>query len=106
MARKFRELEAKMSPEAVKTSDMTYRRLKESMALEELRDALRMTQKELATSLNVDQSAISKLEHRTDMYVSTLQRCIAAMGGQLEIRAVFPEGTVRISQFESIAADE
>jgi predicted transcriptional regulator len=103
MARKFRELEARMSPEAMTSSDATYRRLKESMALEELRDALRMTQKELAASLNVDQSAISKLEHRTDMYVSTLQRCIAAMGGQLEIRAVFPEGTVRISQFESIA---
>ena len=106
MARKFRELEAKMSTEALTASDATYRRLKESMALEELREALRMTQKELAASLNVDQSAISKLEHRTDMYVSTLQRCIAAMGGQLEIRAVFPEGTVRISQFESLAVDE
>jgi predicted transcriptional regulator len=106
MARKFKELEARMSPEALRTSDVTYRRLKEAMALEELRDALRMTQQELATALNVDQSAISKLEHRTDMYVSTLQRCIAAMGGQLEIRAVFPEGTVRISQFESLAADE
>ena len=106
MARKFRELEAKMSTEALTASAATYRRLKESMALEELREALRMTQKELAASLNVDQSAISKLEHRTDMYVSTLQRCIAAMGGQLEIRAVFPEGTVRISQFESLAVDE
>jgi transcriptional regulator with XRE-family HTH domain len=95
-----------MSPEATAVSDATYRRLKESMALEELRDALRMTQQQLATSLNVDQSAISKLEHRTDMYVSTLQRCIAAMGGQLEIRAVFPEGTVRISQFERLAADD
>jgi DNA-binding XRE family transcriptional regulator len=106
MARKFRELETKMSPEAIRTSDATYRRLKGTMALEELRDALRMTQQELATTLNVDQSAISKLEHRTDMYVSTLQRCIAAMGGQLEIRAVFPEGTVRISQFQSLAVDE
>ena len=106
MARKFRELEARMSPEAMRTSDVTYHRLKEAMALEELRDALRMTQQELATALNVDQSAISKLEHRTDMYVSTLQRCIAAMGGQLEIRAVFPAGTVRISQFENLAADE
>jgi len=106
MARKFRELEAKMSTKAITASDVTYRRLKESMALEELRDALRMTQQELATALNVDQSAISKLEHRTDMYVSTLERCIAAMGGRLEIRAVFPEGTVRISQFESLAAGE
>ena len=106
MARKFKELEARMSPEAIRTSDATYHGLKQSMALEELRDALRMTQQELAQALNVDQSAISKLEHRTDMYVSTLRRCIAAMGGQLEIRAVFPEGTVRISQFERLAADE
>jgi hypothetical protein len=40
------------------------------------------------------------------MYVSTLRRCIVAMGGQLEIRAIFPEGIVRINQFERIAADE
>src|SRR5271169_6464183 len=106
MARKFRELEARMSPEAITTSDKIHHRLRETMALEELRDALRMTQQELAQTLNVDQSAVSKLEHRTDMYVSTLRRCIAAMGGQLEIRAVFPQGTVRISQFERLAADE
>jgi predicted transcriptional regulator len=106
MARKFAELEAGMSSEAITASDTIHHRLKESMALEELRGALRMTQQELAQTLNVDQSAISKLEHRTDMYVSTLRRCITAMGGQLEIRAVFPEGIVRISQFERIAADE
>jgi transcriptional regulator with XRE-family HTH domain len=95
-----------MSAEAIATSDTVYHRLKETMALEGLRDALRMTQRELAQTLNVDQSAVSKLEHRTDMYVSTLRRCIAAMGGQLEIRAVCPQGTVRISQFERLAADE
>jgi transcriptional regulator with XRE-family HTH domain len=106
MARKFRELEARMPSEAISNSNTIYNRLKESMALEELRDALRMTQQELAKTLNVDQSAVSKLEHRTDMYVSTLRRCIAAMGGELEIRANFPEGSVRISQFERIAADE
>jgi len=106
MARKFKELETGMSPEAIRASDAAYHRLKESMALEELRNALRMTQQELAQALNVDQSAVSKLERRTDMYVSTLRRCIAAMGGELEIRAVFPAGTVRISQFERLAVDE
>ncbi|MGA2185859.1 MAG: XRE family transcriptional regulator [Bryobacteraceae bacterium] len=106
MARKFRELEAGMRAEAIAASETIYTRLKETMALEELRDALRMTQQELAQTLNVDQSAVSRLEHRTDMYVSTLRRCIAAMGGQLEIRAVFPQGTVRINQFEQLAADE
>lgn len=106
MARKFRELEAGMAAGTIAASDAVYNRLKETMALEELRDALRMTQKEIAQTLHVDQSAVSKLEHRTDMYVSTLRRCIAAMGGQLEIRAVFPQGTVRINQFEQLAADE
>ena len=94
MARKFRELEARMPAEAIAASDAIHARLnlKETMALEELRDALRMTQQELAQALNVDQFAVSKLEHRTDMYVSTLRWCIEAMGGQLETRAVFPPG--------------
>ena len=104
MSRKFKELGARMSAESVARSDEIYARLKAEMALEELRGALRMTQKQLAKTLHVDQSAISKLERRTDMYVSTLGRFIEAMGGRLEIRAVFPEGSVRISQFEKLAA--
>jgi transcriptional regulator with XRE-family HTH domain len=104
MSRKFKELEARMSAESIARSDEIYARLKAEMALEELRGALRMTQQQLAKTLNVDQSAISKLERRTDMYVSTLERFIEAMGGRLEIRAVFPEGSVRISQFEKLAA--
>jgi transcriptional regulator with XRE-family HTH domain len=103
MVGKFKELEAKMSPEAIARSDVRYVELKADMALEELRGALRLTQQQLAKTLNVDQSAISKLERRTDMYVSTLERFIEAMGGRLEIRAVFPTGAVRITQFEKIA---
>ena len=103
MSRKFKELETRMSAESIARSEI-YARLKAEMALEELRGALRMTQEQLAKTLNVDQSAISKLERRTDMYVSTLERFIEAMGGRLEIRAVFPEGSVRISQFEKLAA--
>lgn len=104
MARKLKELERKMSPASIAKSDALYRSLKQDMALEELRAALRLTQQHLAQTLRVDQSAISKLERRTDMYVSTLERFIEAMGGQLEIRAVFPEGSVRITQFEKLSA--
>jgi transcriptional regulator with XRE-family HTH domain len=102
MARKFKGLEAGMAPESIERSNATYQRLKQDMALEELRNALRLTQQQLAETLQVDQSAISKLERRTDMYVSTLERFIQAMGGRLEIRAVFPEGSVHISQFEKL----
>ena len=72
------------------------------MALTELRQARRLSQEELATTLQIKQAAISKMEKRTDMYLSTLRRFIEAMGGKLDIVARFPEGQVRISQFEKL----
>ena len=61
-----------------------------------------MTQTHLARILKVNQAAVSKLERRADMYVSTLQDFIRAMGGELKITAHFPDGVVEISQFESV----
>jgi hypothetical protein len=43
-----------------------------------------------------------KNKKRTDMYVSTLRSFVHAMGGELEIKAVFPEGSVRIEQFSNL----
>lgn len=48
-------------------------------------------------------SEISRIEQRTDLYVSTLRHYVEAMGGKLDIVARFPEGDVRISQFEDVA---
>jgi len=70
------------------------------MPLDELREAREMTQLHLAKIPGGDQAAVSKLERRADMYVSTLQSFVNAMGGELKITARFPEGTVEISQFE------
>jgi DNA-binding transcriptional regulator YiaG len=72
------------------------------MTLHQLREARSLTQVNLAKVLNVNQGAVSKMEKRTDMYVSTLRSYIKAMGGDLEIRAVFPEGEVKIEQFQGI----
>ena len=69
-------------------------------ALDKLRTAREFTQAELSQVLKVDQASISKLERRTDMYIGTLRRYIEAMGGSLQIRAVFPDGEVLIKQFE------
>jgi transcriptional regulator with XRE-family HTH domain len=69
------------------------------MALDELRAARAMTQAELGDKLGLKQAAISRMERRTDVYVSTLAKFAEAMGGRLEIRVLFPDGTVRISQF-------
>ncbi len=72
------------------------------MHLDELRRARRMTQTKLAETLGVNQGEVSKIEHRTDLYLSTLFEYIEALGGTLEIRAVFPDSEVRITQFESL----
>jgi DNA-binding XRE family transcriptional regulator len=102
MAKKFAELEAGMSSESITRSDAKAKRLKEEMALNELRAALEITQEQLARLLDVNQAAVSKLERRMDTYVSTLASVIRAMGGELEIHAKFPEGRVKISQFRDL----
>jgi hypothetical protein len=97
--RNFRELEAKMSPAQIAKSDVLVKEMIEEMPLSRLRHARSLTQEHLGTLLRRDQSAISQMERRTDMYVSTLADFIKALGGELEIRANFPEGPVRISNF-------
>ena len=67
--------------------------------MHELRQARGLSQQVLASLLKVQQPAIAKLERRTDMYLSTLRSHIEAMGGELEIVARFPDGSVRITNF-------
>lgn len=99
MAKKFAELEAKMSSGARARSDEIFRGLLADMPLAELRHAHSLSQQALAERLGINQAAVSKLERRTDMYVSTLRQYIEAMGGELHIVARFPEGEVRIRSF-------
>ncbi len=63
-----------------------------------------MTPARLAEIPGKDQWVISRMERRTDVYVSTVAEFIRATGGEPEIRAVFPEGSVRIGKFGDIAA--
>jgi predicted transcriptional regulator len=102
MAKNFKVLQAKMSAEARERSEGEATRMIQEMALDELRGALDLTQEHLAELLHVNQAAISKVERRSDMYISTLRKIIEAMGGQLDIRAVLPNGVVRITQFEEV----
>ncbi len=100
MAKNFRELRAKMSPAARVASEAEHRRLVEEMSLHQLRKARELTQTKIAEELHMGQGDVSKLERRADMYVSTLAGYLQAVGADLEIRAVFPDGrTVKITQF-------
>lgn len=79
----------------------------EEMTLQELRKAKQKSQQDLARKLHVKQAEISKMERRTDMYVSTLRSYVQAMGGSLDIIVRFPNsGAVRITQFEDLEEDQ
>ncbi len=100
MAKNFQVLRAGMSAGAKAASVAEHRRLVEEMSLHQLRKARELTQTKIAEELHMGQGDVSKLERRTDMYVSTLASYLQAVGADLEIRAVFPNGrAVRITQF-------
>ncbi len=74
----------------------------EEATLRQIREAQERSQEELAKTLKINQAGVSKLERRTDMYLSTLRKYIEAMGGTLEILARFPDRAVRITQLETL----
>jgi DNA-binding transcriptional regulator YiaG len=102
MSKNFRVLREKRSAKARERARVLAAKYRAEMALHELREARAMTQQHLAALLGVNQAAVSKMERRADMYVSTLRHMIRAMGGELEIVAKFPEGVVRIGQFKKL----
>ena len=102
MLKPYSKLRAKMSPDARVRAEEKTRQLMQEMPLQELRQARKMSQEQLAKNLHTRQSNISRIEKRTDMYISTLREVIKAMGGDLEIVAKFPDGSVRISLFEEL----
>ncbi len=99
MAKKFSVLRARMPKASQERVNARAEAMLVEMPLQELRQARQMSQEALAKILGAKQASISKLEHRADMYVSTLRSYIEAMGGSLDIVARFPEGNVRVNQF-------
>lgn len=78
------------------------RAMERELTLAELRKLRELTQQQLARSLDTSQSSVSQIEKRTDLYVSTLRSYIEAVGGRLEIVAVFPDGAVTLRDFAEL----
>ena len=96
MARNYKELQAKMDPASVADNRVRVREELQRMALEELRSAKHLPQADMAEMLGVPQSSVSRIERRADMYLSTLRNYLHAMGGALQIQAVFPDGSAAV----------
>lgn len=99
---KFSNLTKDFSAERIAKIAEKTAQLKQEMAIHELRQALKISQAELAEKLQVKQPAISRLEKRTDMYVNHLRQVIEAMGGELEIVARFADSEVKINNFSEL----
>jgi len=107
MPRKFSELVSRtMSPDSQERARRKTEAMLAELALDELRSALSLTQERLAEILGVKQSSVSKIIRGQNMYISTLDKLIKAMGGDLELHVVLPDGRVKLSldQFRSIAS--
>lgn len=103
MARRFNELKQRLPGKVRERAERRTNTMLKELPLYELRQARHLSQRELADVLRVQQGSISKMERRTDMYLSTLRRFVEAMGGVLEITARFPDGTIRIESLGEIA---
>ena len=98
----FNALRAGLSPAQNAAVANKVSELREEMTLAELRQARQLTQATLSDTLHVGQAAVAKMEKRTDMYVGNLRRFVEAMGGELDVIARFPEGSVKIGNFAEI----
>jgi transcriptional regulator with XRE-family HTH domain len=75
----------------------TYKRLIDAeLRLADVRRRRGLSQAAIAEALEVSQPNVSRIEQEDDVYLSTLARYVAALGGHLEVLAVFPEETVTV----------
>jgi DNA-binding XRE family transcriptional regulator len=102
MANKWKDVRRTLSPEREVRIQSNVEKEVSRLPLAEVRKARLMTQNRLAELLQVNQGAISKMEKRSDMYLSTLRSYVEAMGGRLDIRAVFPEGEVVLEHLSDV----
>jgi DNA-binding Xre family transcriptional regulator len=73
------------------------RAMEDALALADLRRSRHVTQVQLAEELGISQGNVSRLEGRSDVYLSTLRSYVQALGGHLEIAAVFDDESYSVA---------
>jgi hypothetical protein len=87
----------RLSPEARARVEAKVRAEVEELTLKGLRRCLELTQAELGATAAMTQSELSRLEARNDHLTSTLRRYVEALGGTLEITAIFGKRRVKLT---------
>lgn len=91
MAIKWNDLKHKSSPEIRANLRREADAELERIGFHKLRQARQQTQVAIAERLKIGQGAVSRMEKQSDFLLSTLREYVGALGGQLELRVVFPD---------------
>jgi len=92
--------------------EATYANKSESIgtSLKRIRENCGLTQSQLARRMKVNQAAISKLEKRDDLQLTTVRKYVEALGARLNIDAAFPANSLMglklLDAFEVNSTDE
>jgi transcriptional regulator with XRE-family HTH domain len=63
----------------------------EEINLRELRRLRKLTQARLSKKLKIGQEGVSRIEKRSDLYISTLRNYVEGVGGELTLLVRFPD---------------
>jgi predicted XRE-type DNA-binding protein len=96
--RKFAELSRTViaDPERTQRVAAMETAIERALVLGEIRERRNLSQADLASVLGTSQARASQLQNQTDLYVSTLKRYVEALGGELEVTAVFDGERIEI----------
>ena len=96
--RKFAELSSNVvaDPERAQRVAAMEAAIEHALLLGEIREHRSLSQNDVAEVLGASQARVSQLESQSDLYLSTLKRYIEALGGELEVAAVFDGERIEI----------
>jgi hypothetical protein len=86
------EMIARQSVESQKRiAQMTAELVAEELNLREVRRLRKLTQARLSKKLKIGQEGVSRMEKRSDLYLSTLRGYVEGVGGKLSLVVEFPD---------------
>ena len=65
--------------------------IRQQISLREVRRLRKLTQARLSKRLKIGQEGVSRIEKRTDLYLSTLRSYVEGLGGKLSLTVEFPD---------------
>jgi predicted transcriptional regulator len=94
---KWRDVRARGKLRAQTLAEIDAAVAKEVRSMRALREALGLTQADMAKLASMTQSEVSRFESRDDHKISSVREMVEALGGELEVIAVFRGKRVRVA---------